>query len=95
MNAKQAIPIPLIIVVIVAALAIIGFLGFKAMAGPVREAPSSQEMYGTVAKMAKKSGGDYSKLTPDDQKFLDLMSHGHGQKLLENEYARTNASGGK
>jgi hypothetical protein len=95
MNPKQVIPIPVIAVSIVVVLAVAGFFGFRAVSGPSAQAPSAPEMYSQVQKLALKSGGDYSKLSPEDQKYLDLMSHGHGQKLLANEFERTNASKGK
>jgi len=95
MNAKQSVSVPVIVGALLVALAIACFLGFKAMSPPARQAPSAPEMYDAVGKMAIKVGGDYSKLSPADKNYLELMSHGHGQKLLENEYARVTASRGK
>ena len=95
MNAKQPVPVAIIVGALAVVVAIACFFGYRAMSPPAREAPTSVEMYDAVTKMALKSGGDYSKLSPDDQKYLDLMSHGHGQKLLANQYARAATSGGK
>ncbi|MDR3689358.1 MAG: hypothetical protein P4L46_08270 [Fimbriimonas sp.] len=95
MNKKKQVSPVVIAVGLVAVLGFVAFMGFKTLSGPARQAPSAPEMYDAVGKLAIKSGGDYSKLSPSEQKYLELMSHGHGQKLLANQFARVNGARGK
>lgn len=96
MDLKKPIPIYAVVAIAVLVIALIGFFGFRAISGTAaRQAPSSVDLYQKVNQLAQKGGGDYSKLSADDQKFLEVMSHGHGKKLLESAYARSNSPGGK
>ena len=88
MNAKKPLSASAIVIAAIVALAIVGFIGFRSLNGAAPQAASAPEMYGHVAKLAVQSGGDYTKLAQVDQQYLEHMSHGHGKKLLEAEYAR-------
>jgi hypothetical protein len=48
--------------------------------------PKTQQMIDAdnfIAAMAKKSGGDFSKLSPDEQSKLNKMTMGHGPDVLK------------
>ncbi len=47
-----------------------------------------EEASARVDEMAKQTGGDFSRLTPEDQQWLDGMTAGHGAQML---YARAQA----
>jgi hypothetical protein len=41
-----------------------------------------QEAKRLVEKLARQTGGNFGKLTPDQQKLLDSMTAGHGAEML-------------
>jgi hypothetical protein len=93
---KRQLPTPVIVIVAICALVLIGILGFKIVSGgDQRVGPSIPQLYDKVGVLAKQSGGDFSKLSPEDQKFLNDMSRGHGKKFLETQYAKVTSSGDK
>jgi len=95
MKAKQSVPVPVIIGALVLVVGAACFFGFKSMSPPGPQAPTAPQMYDKVTEIATKAGGDFNKVSDADKKYLDLMSHGHAQKLFENQYARATASRGK
>jgi hypothetical protein len=40
-----------------------------------------------LQELAKRSQGDWQKLTPDEQKFLNGLSAGHGQQMLKTSFS--------
>jgi hypothetical protein len=96
MTAKKPLPTSIAIAIAVAAVAIIGFFGYRTLAGPsYPKVPTSVELHSQAEQLALKCGGDFSKLTTDEQKMLDNMTLGHGKKFVEINYAKLSASGGK
>jgi hypothetical protein len=92
---KRQIPTPVIAVVAICALILIGIFGLKIVnGGDPQVGPSIPQLYDKVGALAKQSGGDFSKLSPEDQKLLNDMSRGHGKKFLETQYAKLNSPGG-
>jgi hypothetical protein len=93
---KREAPAPLIAGAIVIGLALVGFIGYKALAGPsYTKAPTAVELYSKADQLTLQCGGDFSKLTPDQQKLLDNMTLGHGKKYVEIHYPKLSSSGGK
>ncbi len=91
---KRQIPIPIIAIVAICFVVLIGILGFKIVQGgdqPV--GPSIPQLYDHVGALAKQSGGDFSKLSPEDQKLLNDISRGHGKKFLQTQYAKLSSTG--
>jgi len=79
----------------VAAVAVIGFFGFRAMSGPSYPAiPTMKDTYRSIDDMARRSQGDFSKLSPDEQAELNSFARGHGKEYLANRY-KIITTGGK
>jgi hypothetical protein len=96
MAEKQAIPLQFAVPLAAVALIGIGYFGFRTLSGPsYPKVATSTELRSTEEQLALKSGGDFSKLSPDDQKTLDTLTRGHGQKFIEINYAKLSSSGGK
>jgi hypothetical protein len=86
---------PVIVVVAVLAVAIIGFYGYRKVAG--QDAPQvtkAADARKSIEQLARQSGGDYTKLSPDEQKLLDVTYRGNGQRALANVYKGLTESGG-
>ena len=94
MSLKQPVPVPLIAVAVVAVLAIAGFLGFRQMAPPAPLVTNSVDTRKSIEQLAMQSGGDYSKLTADEQKLLDMTYRGNGRRAIHNIYKSLTAPGG-
>jgi hypothetical protein len=93
---KKQIPVQIAVPIGAVAVAAICFYGYRTVAGPsFPKAPSAKELHSSAEQLALKSGGDFSKLTPDEQKMLDNMTLGHGKRFVEINYAKLSASGGK
>jgi len=87
--AKKEIPVKFVIPIAVLAVALIAYFGYVTLAGPSRaEVPTAKEMHSKAEKLALKSGGDFSALTPAEQKMLDEMTLGHGKRYIEINYKR-------
>jgi len=81
---KSGIPIPIIVVAVVALIAFMVWMGYRAF-GP--EPPVVNDL--TIAhdkwldELAKKSGGDISKLSAEEQLKLQKATFGHGEQQLQ------------
>lgn len=96
MAKKQSSSVPLMVAVAVLAAAFVGWFGYRTLSGPsYPKAPTSPELHSQAERLALKSGGDFSRLTPDEQRMLDNMTRGHGKKFVEMNYAKLSKSGGK
>ena len=79
----------------IAALAVIGFFGYKVMSGPSYPAiPAMKDTYQSIDDMARKSQGDFSKLSSEEQSNLNSFARGHGKEYLANRY-KIITNGGK
>jgi hypothetical protein len=79
MDTKKGLPILGIIMLLSATI----WWGIYSFSPP--EYPKTQRMIEDdkfIAGLAEKSGGDFSKLSPEEQKKLNQMSMGHGQNVL-------------
>ena len=56
--------------------------------------PSMKDAYATIDDMARKTQGDYTKLTPAEQSEIDSFAKGHGKDYLAKRY-KIITSGGK
>lgn len=91
---KEIPPLYLGLIAILA-VAVVGFFGFRAMSGPSYPAiPKMSDAYKSIDDMARKSQGDFSKLSADEQANLNSFARGHGKEYLANRY-RIITTGGK
>jgi hypothetical protein len=80
MESKKVLPI----LGIVALVGVTVWWGIYSFSQPVY--PKTQKMIDDdkfIAELAKKSGGDFSKLSPEEQQKLNQMSMGHGPSVLK------------
>jgi predicted lipoprotein len=56
--------------------------------------PSMKEAYATIDDMARRTQGDYTKLTPAEQSQIDSFAKGHGKTYLAKRY-KIITTGGK
>jgi hypothetical protein len=82
MDTKKMLPIFGVGAAVLVAFAV--WLGIRSFSGP-SYAPTDKSVAADnfVAEMAKKSGGDFSKLSPEEQQKLNQMSMGHGSSMLK------------
>jgi hypothetical protein len=81
MDNKKVLPFLGAGVAVLVGLAV--WFGIRSFSAPTA-APTAQSIAADnfVAEMAKKSGGDFSKLSPEEQQKLDKMSMGHGASMI-------------
>lgn len=92
----QSVPAPLVAAIAVIVIALVGFFGFRMLSGPsYPKVPSAKQLYSQADQLALKSGGDFSKLSTDEQTLLNNLTAGHGQKYIELHYAKLAGTGGK
>ncbi|HEY3781199.1 MAG TPA: hypothetical protein VGL56_08965 [Fimbriimonadaceae bacterium] len=58
------------------------------------EAPPMKEVYSTIDAMARRTQGDYTKLTPAEQSEIDSFARGHGKDYIAKRY-KIITTGGK
>jgi hypothetical protein len=82
MDTKKVLPFLGVGVAVLVGLAV--WLGIRSFSAPTA-APTTQSIAADnfVAEMAKKSGGDFSKLSPTEQQKLNQMSMGHGEAMIK------------
>lgn len=80
MDKKQ---LPIIIAVVVVLVVVLTWWGMKNFApeGKINTAESTKTD-DLVKELKKKSGGDFSKLSPEEQEKLNKMSGGRGAMML-------------
>jgi hypothetical protein len=72
---------------VIALLAFIGWLAYVYMLAPPKPAPmdaQGQANHDFIKQLAVKSGGDMSKLSPDEQAKLQKMTTGYGAMAMKN-----------
>ena len=95
MKDVKQIPALYIGIIIVLAVGFIGFVGYKSLSGPSYPAiPAMKDTYQSIDDMARKTQGDFSKLSPADQNNLNSFARGHGKEYLANRY-KIITTGGK
>jgi hypothetical protein len=83
---KEMSPVTLVVIAVVA-VALIGFFGYRVLAGPSYPAiPSMKDAYQSIDDMARKSQGDFTKLSPKEQDDLNSFARGHGKQYLLSRY---------
>lgn len=98
MDRKEPRSVPVIVMVAVAVLAaaLIGLFGYRTLVpSGGGQATKAADTRRSIEDMARKSGGDYTKLSPDEQKLLDATYRGNGQRALHNVYKSLTESGGQ
>jgi hypothetical protein len=80
---KKQIPVPVVVAACIAALGFMGWWGYKNF-GPQDTPKTSKniEVDNYLAEMAKKSGGDWNKLTPEEQAKVNSMTANRGAMAL-------------
>lgn len=80
----QSVPLPVIILAVVALLVFVSWWGYRSLSaqdrGKLAQEQSSDQR---IATLAKQSGGDLSKLSESDRAWLQNMTMGHGQQALQ------------
>jgi hypothetical protein len=81
---KSGVPIPIIVVAVVALLAFVVWMGYRAL-GPQPEPQNelTQAHDKWMDDMAKYSGGDVNKLKPEDMAKLQGQTRGHAAEALK------------
>jgi hypothetical protein len=83
---KEIPPIYLAIIAVVV-VAAVGFFGYRALSGPsYPQIPTMKDTYTSIDAMARKSSGDFSKLSPEEQANLNSFARGHGKEYIANRY---------
>jgi hypothetical protein len=83
----REVPPAYLVAIAVLAVAVIGFFGFRTLSGPSYPVgPDMHQAYKTIDDMARSSGGDFSKLTPDEQKQINDFARGNGKNYLAKRY---------
>ncbi len=74
-------------IIAVLVVGVIGFFGYRSLRGqsypPIT---SMKDTYQSIDDMARKTQGDFSKLTPKEQDDLNSFSRGHGKQYLLSRY---------
>jgi hypothetical protein len=91
----KEIPTPYLGLIAIVILALIGFFGYRVMSGPsYPNIPTMKDTYQSIDDMARKSQGDFSKLSAQEQANLNSFARGHGKEYLTNRY-KIITTGGK
>ena len=72
---------------VVALVAFVGWLAYVYMLAPPKPAPmdaKGQANHDFIKQLAVKSGGDMSKLSPEEQEKLQKMTTGYGAMAMKN-----------
>ena len=86
-NAKNEIPRLYLGLAAILVVALVAFIGYKALSGPSYPAiPNMKQAYQSIDDMALKSQGDFTKLTPQQQQDLNSFARGHGAQYLKSRY---------
>ena len=76
----------LIAACVVALLIFVGWIAYANLLAPAKPAPmdaKGQENHAFIKRLAKESGGDMSKLSPEDAQKLQDMTKGYGAMALK------------
>ena len=70
-------------------------LGLAAIGGHVNYVADPDKAQTEVTRLAKASGGNFLRLSDDDQRWLDGMTAGHGAQLIAKMASRQTRGAGK
>ena len=92
--AKSGIPIPILVLSIVALVALLGGLYYmnfvpRRFPAPIHMSPEMTLLNDWIHKKAFECKGDFNKLSPEDQQYLQQNTRGMGQMIMENVYKGT------
>ncbi|MDX1932243.1 MAG: hypothetical protein SFU56_06535 [Capsulimonadales bacterium] len=76
---KQDLPIGVVLGVLVAVFAVIGYIGYTVVLAPPPLKADERERLEYINALAKKSGGDLSKLTKEELDKADALTRGFGK----------------
>ena len=93
-TAKSGVPIPILVVAICVIFALIGrlyFVNFVPHPAPVvhQMSPEMSQLNDWIHKKAIECKGDFNKLSPEDQQYLQQNTRGMGQMIMQNVYKGT------
>ena len=95
MKDVKEIPALYLALIAVVVVGVVGFLGYRALSGPSYPAiPKMTDTYKSIDDMARRSQGDFSKLTAEEQSNLNSFARGRGKEYLANRY-KIITTGGK
>ncbi len=80
---KKGLSPAMIAALVIAAVLFVAYMAYANFGPTTRKfAPEKQTADEFVRGLAKKSGGDFNKLTPEEQQKLNGMTMGHGAQSL-------------
>ena len=78
-----------VIVAVLALVLLVGWLAYANFLAPPKAPPLVKgSNYTFVEKVTKQAGGDYSKLSAEDQAKLESMTMGHGKAAFDDAWKR-------
>jgi len=78
-----------VVVAVVALVVLVGWLAYANLLAPPKAPPLVKGTnYTFVEQVAKQSGGDYSKVSAEDQAKLESMTMGHGKQAFDDAVKR-------
>ena len=87
MNDIKEIPPRYLVIIAVVAVGIVGFFGYRSLRGPSYPPITNiKDTYNSIDDMARKTQGDFTKLTPKEQDDLNSFARGHGKQYLQSRY---------
>src|SRR2546421_12594271 len=89
-NGQRSSPSPVAVAAVIAVLVLfIGWLAYANLLAPPKAPPLVKGTnYTFVEKVAKQAGGDYTKLSAEDQAKLESMTMGHGKQAFDDAWKR-------
>ena len=80
---KKQVPMPVVVAACIFALAFMGWWGYKNFGSAnTPKTAENVKVDNYLAEMAQKSGGDWSKLTPEEQAKVNSMTGNRGALAL-------------
>lgn len=78
-----------VVVAVLALVVLVGWLAYANLLAPPKAPPLVKGTnYTFVEQVAKQSGGDYSKVSAEDQAKLESMTMGHGRQAFDDAAKR-------
>lgn len=78
-----------VVVAVLALVVLVGWLAYANLLAPPKAPPLVKgSNYTFVEQVAKQSGGDYSKVSAEDQAKLETMTMGHGKQAFDDAAKR-------
>ncbi len=89
MGSGKSVSPAIIGIVVVVLIAFVAFIGYRTF-GPDSKPTTATSQAGDdfISQMAKKSGGDMSKLSPEEAEKLNKMTGGHGAQAMSGMLAK-------